>query len=422
MAELLINASANKAYGSVEITNKYAPLTDIKLAKDDREKALKIVTKRMSVLSGVGAFPRKLSLYREKLPLILRAPPVAVISSNRAEWIADQFAAEADYEASGYLDGQTFTKGLYLWYSPRRTNRRVFIIVHYTEYHYYFAKLGHVPLVTIVGFRVIGADKYTMDVVGFGASRFAALELVKLLGFNKAWVVDDNVVNINGFPNTLAEMEANMDEGIWGISFKAATLLTPFAELSETMTFAEKKYEFSATGSGLLQQAVLWNVDRLWTSGATMSPCFLMSNEDVSFCNWMKQTNKEHRVIKTLEVVKVLASPDKNNHGAREVEKRRSRMLALFHHYETELNVWYVSDDKPPKPPKEVPLRDFVRDVVLPKSPTKNENPLVTLSRCAEQVMSKALENWPAPDGLFNPYREFKNADDRVEELVPNLL
>jgi hypothetical protein len=428
MPELVINAANNPTYGSPEVNNKYAPLQDIKLTlpfrpnpnepenPGDRDLARKIISKRLSALSDLGAFPKKLKLYYTlPAPVNVNTPAVIVISSNRAEWIADQFEApDPKYNPTGYLDGQTITKGHYLWWSPARSTRPVFITVHYTEYDYYVEKLGQVPNVTIVGWHA-ETVKNTVDVVGFGASRFAALELAKYLGFHRAWVVDDNVVNINGFPNQLTAVEANMTDDMWGIGFKASTIAYAQGNIPAVTSFAAVAYDFSKAAPGLLQQAALWNIDQLRNNNVNMSPCFPMSNEDVSFCNWMIKSKKVQRYIKGLEIVKMAAAPDQKNEGAKEVDKRRTRMVALFSTYESELSV------KPPNAAAS-PLPDFVRNVVIKVGTAKSEKSTIAQCRCAEQVMSAALEEWAPPDGLFNPYRNIANVNDRVERFAPAQL
>jgi hypothetical protein len=423
MPDLVINAIVNPSYGSVEITNKYAPLTNIILDNTDRDNAIKVINKRMTALTG--RFPKKLLFYASWPHVDATIPAVIVISSNRAEWIAKQFAEEDDNpndRLTGYLDNRTLHRNMYLWYSPRRSGRRVFISVHITEYEYYTEKLGNIANVTVVGWK---ADAHTPqrtkygpqhppeDVVGFGASRMAALELAKKLDFHRAWVVDDNVVNINGFPNLLNTVEAKMANDIWGIGFTGASILTSTDQLFTEVTFEAKDDGFDPTKSGLLQQVVLWNIDLLRTDNRTMSPCFLMSNEDTSFSAWMATNKHRHPVIAPFKIVKVVTSPDAYNKGAGHVEQRRMRMLSLFDAYEKGLKINYKSKDNVFK--NDVLLPTFIQEEVLTLQSARGQDPAVVLSRCVEQVMSKALEKWPAPVGLLNPYYQFI-PEDRSEQ------
>ncbi len=156
---------------------------------------------------------------------------MVVISSKRAWWLKTLFTNMEDYfteygAPANYNTNNIFYNGAVPWYSPRRSGRHCYIVVNNAEYDYYVSTLldagGHsFANVTVVGFEYEAND--IVKLAGFGASRYAALAMAINLGYNKAWLVDDNVVHINGFPNALATVEADIGPAMWAIGFKGAT-------------------------------------------------------------------------------------------------------------------------------------------------------------------------------------------------------
>src|SRR5260370_34233932 len=196
-----LGASNNTLFGGSLFNQKYSPLDNIVIRAGDKDFYVKLFNQRITALSNV--FPKKLSLFTSAWPEPdVDTAPMVVISNNRAKWIEtllDNAVAKNKVAAfTGYNDTKTFDNGPVAWYAPLRSQRPLFIVVHHAEYAYYKKLLdGYYKNVYVVGWRV-PFRKGQFGPAGFGASRFAALELVKGLGYHKAWTVDDNVVNING--------------------------------------------------------------------------------------------------------------------------------------------------------------------------------------------------------------------------------
>lgn len=410
-------ANNNTAFGGSLINQKYSPLADITILEADQAYYTGLFNRRIKKLSDANLFPRKLSLFTAAAwPVVAAAtpPPMVVISSNRALWLSKLFknadSKNRDAAFTGYNDPKTFDFEGVPWYSPLRSGRPVYIVVHYTEYTYYKQLLGGFRNVYVVGWR-IPFRKGGYAPTGFGASRFAALELVKKLGYTKAWGVDDNVVNINGFPNTLAEVEAEMTADTAGIGFAAATENTGLIPLYREATFVEKAYDFDSQEAGLLQQVVLWNLTFLKSKNLTMSPYFVTSNEDVSLTNCLQSFAYAEKVIKPLKIIKLAPETDDKelNKGAAQLAKMRNELLTLL--YDAEKDTQIVKGST-----AAVKLSKFVTDTILPKSQNREGDPQVTQSMAIEQILALATNNrhW-APTKIFNPYDGFEGTSVELQ-------
>lgn len=346
----MISAKYNSGYPSVEINNKYTPLLDIKFEKGDEKELNRLFKDRQNVLKSIT---KKTAQQKDMLQLYANwpgnlnqgQPPMVVVSSNRACWMRDILKhaeeKEDDCPYTGYCDAKTFDQGVVPWYTPRRSKRRLYVVVHWSEYSYYQEKVGGFGGVTVIGYQFAG-NSPELDIAGFGASRAAAIEAMINLGYNKAWFVDDNVININGFPNELASVEANMTKDIWGIGFNATTKnIDSISDIYNTdiVNFTEQVYDFNATEPGLLQQVVLWNLDKLRDKDINFSPLFVSSNEDVGLCNYLQFKKYDIRRIKSLGIVKIEPENDKkdkdsigdyNRGGDIEVPKRRISLFKFF--------------------------------------------------------------------------------------------
>ena len=174
-----------------------------------------------------------------------------VISSNRADWI--KFGIDTAAVKLGALGADTFDNvsdlraldvaGLHTdvkngvkrnasppIYCPQRLgaapHRNVYIVVHMSEYRKYKNVLEDTGI-TVVGWEFVLPQVRPAGrgwAVGFGASRFAAIEFCKQLKtpapppappagpvapWNYAWLFDDNVVALTNFAG-LARVEAAM--------------------------------------------------------------------------------------------------------------------------------------------------------------------------------------------------------------------
>lgn len=410
-------ADNNGGFGGVLINQKYSPLVfgDEYPAAADKDSFSKIYNTRIKTLSDVDVFPKKISLFTRAWPAVAAGtPPMVVISSNRAEWMQELFETaktknELD-EFTGYLDVTTFQNGPVPWYSPLRSLRPVFIVVHQTEYGYYQRLLGGFANVYVVGWRIINAKgKFGLAPVGFGASRFAALELVKKLGYTYAWSVDDNVVNINGFPNRLTTIEANMSENIAAIGFKATTKnVTGVAQGDGTVKFSTAVFDFGAQVPGLLQQVVLWNLALLRKNDLSVSPYFVSSNEDVSLSNYLQVSKIAEKIISPLSIVKMQPENDKENTGATLLADMRAQLLyRLFQKEKETLIQMGVA--------AAVEIAAFVANTVLPNSQSPKNDLFVTQSMAIEQALALGVSKKWAPTEIFKPFTGFNGT--RVELL-----
>ena len=421
--------SNNRNFGQNLINQKYSPLVNINVPAADRAFYTGLFNQRITELSRVNMFPRTLTLLTSGMPpspIDVNSAPMVVISSNRAEWLKTLFdLAETKNRAApftGYSDETTFEMGLIPWYSPWRSQRALYIVVHYTEYAYYKKLLAQYPQVYVVGWQFPLQNR--LGPAGFGASRFAALEFAKNVGYLRAWTVDDNVVNVNGFPNRLATIEAFMTETMAGIGFSAATVnAADEAEVKKKAKFDDKTpVDLSGQAAGLLQQVVLWNLDFLGKKKITFSPYFVTSNEDVSLRNLLVAKNYLHKVIKPLSIIKAQPYNDTKNSRFQELSGIKTRLLTLLFNLErnTQIKMGAAAART---------LSSFVSETVLPDSTYAGT--LATLSggkrkaldwstqsMAMEQVLAEAVAQDWAPSRIFNPYDGFDAAPKVVRRAA----
>ena len=401
-------ADNNGRFGGVLINEKYSPLIlgSITIVDGDKSFIQKFFNNRITLLQNL--FPRKLTLFTQAWPDVDEdTPPMVVISSGRAEWMKTLFEnAKAKNRAgavTGYNDTKTFDNGPLPWYSPYRSQRPVYILVHHSEYGYYRSKLTGYPNVCVVGW-LFPFPKKSYGPTGFGVCRFAAIELAKSLGYHRAWLVDDNVVNVNGFPNRLTTIEALMNDETAAIGFTGCTNNEEIAGVYEKSTFtAAGAYPMQA--APLLQQVVLWNLDFLNAEGvkANFSPYFVASNEDVSLTNFLLAGGHTKNYIKALSVIKMQPDGDKKNAGMETLKAFKKELLKLLFEQEkkTQIQMGVAAP---------VNLEAFVNDTIIENCQNKKSDLHQTQSMVIEQVLALAVtKNW-APPKIFNPYSGFPTA------------
>ncbi|MGE5329272.1 MAG: hypothetical protein ACM3KR_07185 [Deltaproteobacteria bacterium] len=406
---MVINARNNPNYGGNLINQKYSPLTDIVIPDDQGAAYKQLFTKRAQKLTETGCYPPNttLKLYanwpadtnHDGIPDVNQDEiPMVVVSSNRANWmhtILDNANSRADF--ADYLDSHTFDDDIVPWYAPLRSGRTLYVVVHWSEYNYYHDRIGNFADVKVIGYKFT-PNENSLDIVGFGASRFAALQAMIDLGYHKIWAVDDNVVNINGFPADLADIEGRMGDEIWGIGFRAATENIQRAALYDgTVTFHANDINFDAAEPGLLQQATLWNLNLLRDNYVNFSPIFVTSNEDVSLSSFLQKKDYDERLITALSIIKIEPENDPynpedmsgNNNlgGAVEVPQRRRRIYSMFNLIEEDLEI-NPGDGA-------VRLSGYIRN--------EREDVLLTQSRAVEQVLSASINKGSAyyPSEIF---------------------
>lgn len=393
-----IIAGNNPNYGGSLINQKYSPLQNITITNDQRGYCNKIFNDRIKTLLDNGVFPETLKLYARWRPIPPKlpkdqTPPMVVISSQRASWLKGLFLnmQQRKKPLRNYNNPNTFANGPVPWYAPRRSGRHLYILVHHSEYDDYEKNLKPFPNMTVVGYKY-GENVQTLG--GFGASRFAALAMAMELGYEKAWLVDDNVVHINGFPNTLTDVEKDLRDNIWAIGFGAATENYDLGTFFEGIKFSEN-YDFENAKPGLLQQVVLWNLNLLRANSFNISPYFSTSNEDVSSSNYLQKKGLEQRIVTTCSIIKLGCTAEK-------IEKpfpNPFNYTALLF-YEKEKDV-LIKDGN-------TKLSDYIKEVVIPHSQEPNNiSPEITGVRAIEQILSEAVKKDWQPAKIFDPYLEF---------------
>jgi hypothetical protein len=423
---LVLSALNNTNYGGNLINQKYSPLDQI-LLQGERGDYEGLFTARTGVLTNIAAYPpQALNFYAQSWQAVDRNQvPMVVLSSNRGAWMHTLLqnavnAGRQGYFRRGYLSPRTFDGGLVPWYAPERSGSRwVYVVVHWSEYDFYAGQLApFARLIKVVGFEFTAAHP-ALDIVGLGASRYAALQLLIELGYHRGWVVDDNVVNVNGFPQTPTPVEDCMPVGsdIWGIGFTGATRNINDAELNGAVNFAAADLNFAHTEPGLLQQVVLWNVDRFRAGHLNFCPLFVTSNEDIALCNFLQQSHRDERVITACHVIKFqpVSDTDANLGGTREVPRRRNRLVAIFNNIEADIPF------APRNGGDERPLSQYITATVLPNAQDRAQSTAtVVQSKAVEQVMARAtLQGWyPDPPIPFDPYAGNAN----VQRLYPARL
>ncbi len=403
---LVLSAKNNPNYGGCLVSQKYSPLADIQLLGPRTDYA-KLFTKRISVLDGMAAYPPCTLYIYGNLPAFNADPvPMVVISSNRAGWMQTVLQNAVDHGPfdDGYLDATTFAGGWPVaWYAPERSGGRpVYVLVHWSEYNFYVQELAAFAGVTVVGFK-FGAPHPALDIVGLGACRCAALQFLIARGYHRAWLVDDNVININGFPATPVPIENHMGVGsnIWGIGFTGTTQNIVENALYGKTKFVAAQYDFAKMKPGLLQQTALWNVDLFRRDSVNFCPLFVTSNEDIAFCNYLQANNLIEKEITACSIIKFqpYSDGDDNVGGSVEVPLRRNRLVEIFSGIEGDIPFVPVDGHG------ERPLSQYITETVLPNAQdTAQSTAPVVQSKAVEQVMAAGTTKRWYPEGAFNPY------------------
>jgi len=319
-----ITTNKNTQYGPPLVNQKYAPLLAPQIVAADQAVYTALLTNRATNLRAANRFARPLTLVTPNWATVIAAeaghlPPLVVISSNRSNWIAAGLVAAqaqltylgiaafpnaSDLRALGANNGQTQSPPIY---TPSRVglNRNVYIVVQMMEYKTYKSALAGSGI-TPVGYEFdrSGGGPRNLSLVGFGASRFAAMEFCKVLRqlaaaaaggnapWNYAWLVDDNVVgltNFAGFPAAEAALQANeVCLGLHG-GTTAETFVTDRtwarAEIAAGRGVQVGALPVNAP-PGIVQQMALWNVQSLDANHLNFGPIYITSAEDLSITNY----------------------------------------------------------------------------------------------------------------------------------------
>ncbi len=428
----------NEQYGGNLINQKYAPLAinDPQAPIDNGAQAeyVALFQNRINLLTNRGLLPSQLNLYAADWPAIQTAesapaslPPIVVVSSNRAEWIFNGYELAKNLQPLGanfsdVNDVRALVAGPTPWYLPKRVNdaaRHVYVVVHRLEYDFYSTLLANTGMKVIgwefdAGTNILSStgsiigDTY----LGFGASRFAAIEFCKYV-FNvliapplpparqKAWIVDDNVAYVSKFLGAnglsgFAALEGVMDNTIWGLGFSGATRNSTDEEVSGLVAPAAAGLG-NLSQEGLLQQCVLWNISQLNAQHLNYSPYFITSNEDTSLSSFLGRLGRL-RIVAGPTVVK--GTPE-NGIGAEDVTFLRDRLVEGYYAGERNTQV------TPPAQGGTQALSTYVVNHLLPQAQESVhlEPPWYAESKAVEQLMAKIVGDRPAwvPPLIFRP-------------------
>jgi hypothetical protein len=375
-----------------------------------------------------------------------KKPPLVVVSTGRATWIAagiataavrgGNFAGPADRTAVKKAPLEPAGRVSPALYIPSRNppnppvaprDRNVYVVVNIAEYAYYKRKLAPSGII-VVGFSFgeAGLSRRNLSMLGFGACRYAAIEFCKRLRnrfiavhpassiWTKAWVMDDNVVGVNNFQG-LEQVEAQLPANEAAAAFTGASRIdTPAG--SQAWAAQQQQANLAAPQpTGLLQQMVLWNIALLDAQGLNIAPMFLTSAEDGSLTNQFRLLNVPYQVYAASTVKKEQTGGEAPpNTGAKQVSAARARLHKTVVALESQVSA------NPPPPVQVIgktrengvlsaastqqTLGEFVVNTVLPESQIHAEagnidKQNVARSQAVEQIIVESMPGGfiPAP-------------------------
>lgn len=433
-----INGNYNPA--SPNITNKYQPLRAVQVATPGDDVAVQnMATNRIDTLNYVGVQVNSLT-YISKNTIanyaVLEAgrnPPLVIVSSNRASWIA------AGYQRAmtilGTLGVGNFTSvndvralqnGPVPFYLPVRmsaaesANTSVYMFVASEEYKYYRDELLDTGI-TVIGWRSDGYEA----LAGFGASRYAAMEFFKCINRQAGnpcpniWMLDDNVCYIQGFPG-FAGVNAQMTGGLLGnkigLGFRGGDVVADAVLTALSVAGAPAAVAANAYVQALfLQQAVVWNVARFNTppiapvNPFTFSPYFITSAEDTSLANFLRAnyTLNSCMYYAGCTILKGITTYD-NSDGYLAVLRSKGDLINYC--YGLKNDVPYATDMTPPNPPPTtldgVATAGRLGTTAPPMLPVVAGSETIgqTYSKAVEQTLSLSVRaGVPPPANVFTP-------------------
>jgi hypothetical protein len=437
----------NVQYGGDSINQKYSPLevNSVALRTGASKEYAKLFEKRISILKGQSLFPSELTFVAENWSAMQTSeaadntqPPIVVVSNNRADWIK-KVLGRVKKNYNDVNDDNAFGNGATPWYSPKRIgngNIHVYIIVHILEYQHYRDVLKN------TGLRVIGWSfkrRKQKSCVGFGASRYAAIEFCKYL-FNTpiakkfkppiapddagppipvekqmAWLVDDNVAYVSAFPGFKDAVTTMKNEGVWGLGFMGATKNFPDKYFEETLESVGKGEIEDLEKKGLLQQCVLWNIGQLYANNINFSPYFISSNEDTSFSGFLQNHSSGSKVGIFTGATVVKAVPE-NGGGdpAQGVASYRFRTQTNYFAIEKKCEVEGLDRNQT--------FGSYVTEKILPNAypVVRNEHRVLTEAKAVEQIMAKVVDEkpgWIEKLNIFMPNGNKKQNVKRINHL-----
>jgi hypothetical protein len=438
---MAITTNKNTQYGPPLVNQKYAPLLGPVFLGADRPIYSGMLNNRMAMLRAGGVLGRQLVLAVPNWANTIAAeaghlPPLVVVSSNRAAWIRRgidashtqlEYLGVAAYNSASDLNALTDLANLGIsppLYAPSRigANRNVYVVVNIAEYTNYKNRLAGTGI-TPVGWyfnRPAGAQR-NMRMVGFGATRFAAMEFCKTLRrlaaaaaggaapWNSAWIIDDNVVALSGFAGFAAvegALGANACAGFHG----GTRAQTPAEDKSWALgQIADGRGQQAANlpaplPVGIVQQVALWNVGHFDINHLNFGPLFITSAEDTSIASYFNRAGIAYQFYNGIGVKKEDPTHD-NGPGAAVLNTNRQDLARWITAAESAIAP--VAGQPPPPPINVQPvnpadgamqtLSTFITMRVLPNAAAiaaqaNNPNTQVQAkSQGVEQLTSGAL-------------------------------
>jgi hypothetical protein len=412
---MTVGASHNANYNvSTLTTQKYQPLADITLTEDGATYA-KLITNRLDQLAQQALLPQPLEFVTstDRRTVIAqeagRLPPLVVISASRSQWIAKSLATAAnmnvaDFGNIGNLDALTQAPADAVppvVYSPKRRgpNRNLYVVVHMSQYTPYRLAIAG-PDVVVVGWQFHQSPGASQALTGFGASRYAAIEFCKLLKrqgapWNFAWLLDDNVVALTKIADFRAA-EAVAKPTVVAVGFKGATKIKTADGVRKIANEEQQRRRGRPAaalgpgdaGGGIMQQAVLWNIQYLDDTRMNFSPIYVTSAEDVSISYYLKSTGKTFLFYSDVEVIKTEIRQDDFRQNP--LIEQRNKLTLMFVTQEN------TTAAKPP-PPTRIDVKGvggsrlatpvFIQQY-FPKDPAPDD----ASSRVVEQIIAEAIK------------------------------
>jgi hypothetical protein len=440
-----IIVTANLNYGGNLVNQKYQPIELPALRPEDQHECLEFCNDRINILAEYHRFPSTLNFFTEGQWDNIRKvednadskPPILVFSSNRANWIADGFNRGRailqdlglehfddvnDLNALNSLEGDL--RPVPGWYYPRRVNennRRTYIVVHGFEFQKYRKLLSSIDNMHVIGWSFpMSPEEFlagTYPYVGFGASRYAALEFCKVLRrtahapWDYAWLVDDNVYYLNAFRGLASAEAAIQARNYVGLGFGSETATDTTNAIWQDRA-GNARFVADAAGDynagdfrqdRILQQAVLWNIDWLDRNHLNYSPYFIASAEDTSITNYFRRNRHAFGVTTASTILKETVTYHDDDVYSKRVNLARNYYQRWYASTESAKEIINSAVDQPSR------LGDFICDHVL-SNPyfAEQRRDLATRHRAvcqaSEVIMANAiLQNGFTTDQLFKP-------------------
>jgi hypothetical protein len=179
-----------------------------------------------------------------------------------------------------------------------------------------------------------------------------------------------------------------------GLGFKGATDTSPSSAF-KSLSAQSSPTTANPAATGLLQQAVLWNVRYFSEKKINYSPLFVTAAEDSSLTKYL---GKAVCQAYTCTIMKATLQAGEHDES-KIVNNIRTQLLVLFSKKSSTLSIQY-SGPKSDEAAKANTLGELLTYSSIAK---QKESADLTISKAVEQILAKALE-----DGLYLPATTFQ--------------